>query len=73
MTTICEGFKKHRGQELASGLQALIVTNPIFKISKFPKIFNFKKLIGNNLMKENRLVNKNLKRRKTIAAGLCGA
>ena len=43
LTTISEGFKKHRGQELAHGLQALIVMNPIFKISKFTEIFNFEK------------------------------
>ena len=66
MTTISEGFKKHRGQELACGLQAPMVMNPIFKISKFPEILNFEKLIGNNLMKENRLVNRNLKKSKTI-------
>ena len=41
--------------------------NPIFIISKFPEFFNFEKLMGNNLMKENRLVNINLKRSKTIA------
>ena len=45
--------------------QALIVMSPIFKIFKSPEIFNFKKLIGNNLMKENRLVIRNLKRSKT--------
>ena len=66
MTTISEGFKKHRSQELACGLQALLVMNPIFKISNFPEIFNFEKLIGNNLMKENRLVNRYLKRSKKI-------
>ena len=44
-----------------------IVMNPIFKISKFPEIFNFEKLIDNNLMKVNRLVIRNLKRSKTIA------
>ena len=47
--------------------QALIVMNPIFKIFKSPESFNFEKLIGNNLMKENRLVNINLKRSKAIA------
>ena len=47
--------------------QALIVMNPIFKIFKSPEIFNFEKLIGNNLMKENRLVIRNLKRSKTTA------
>ena len=67
MTTISEGFKKHRGQELACELQAPIVMNLIFKISKFPEIFNFVKLIGNNLMKVKRLVIRNLKRSKTIA------
>ena len=67
MTTISDGFKKHRSQELACGLQALLVMNPIFKISNFLEIFNFEKLIGNNLMKENRLLNRNLKRSKTIA------
>ena len=66
MTTISDGFKKHRSQELACGLQALLVMNPIFKISNFLEIFNFEKLIG-YLMKENRLLNRNLKRSKTIA------
>ena len=67
MTTISEGFKKHRGQELACGLKALVAMNPIFKISKYPEMINFEKLIGNNLMKENRQVNRNSKRSKTIA------
>ena len=48
MTTISEGFKKHREQELACGLQALIVMNPIF--IKFPNLQKFSILKNNKVI-----------------------